>query len=416
MQNKYKSINFTYLNKTGLLLELNLHLIEMRKLSQFMSNLPLPLKAVVITVMTLLFSHVVVYDLMSVSFFSPMEKASDFRFSDFYTIVADDRAVSTLDGDIVIVPVDGLKRREMARVLDDIDFCEPAAVGLDIAFAAPSDPDDDPLSVSLSECSNLVMPVRVTSDKEGVHARHVSYYDSIVNPEGGFAAVNIQGDTGKRSTVRQFSRSFETEDGTVQSMPAALLAIARPDVAKKLADRPVKDEFINFASRQFDIIDPEEIVDNPDLIKGKIVYVGKMQNAGDLHVTPLDNFTPGLLIHAYTTATLISGDFIRELTPFESYAVAAITCFLIVWLNLRLWDSPAGPLAVRIVQLVLLYAMITGGTLAYIHYHVDLNFAFAILATSLGVAGCDVYIGIFTKNGLCDRIANLFSKQNNDTI
>ena len=83
----------------------------MKSLSQIMSSLPLPVKSVVITVATLLFSHVLVYDLMSVSFFSPMEKASDFRFSDFYTIVADDRAVSTLDDDIVIVPVDGLTRK-----------------------------------------------------------------------------------------------------------------------------------------------------------------------------------------------------------------------------------------------------------------------------------------------------------------
>lgn len=388
----------------------------MKSLSEIMTKLPLPLKSVVITVMTLLFSHVVVYDLMSVSFFSPMEKASDFRFSDFYTIVADDRAVSSLDEDIVIVPVDGYTRRDMARVIDDIDFCEPDAVGLDIAFAPPSNPEDDPLAESLAECKNLVMPVRVSSDDDGVHTQYLSYYDDIVKPKGGFAAVNIQGDAGERTTVREFSRSFTTEEGTVASLPSALINLARPKEAKKLAERPVHDEFIKFASRKFDIIDPEEIVDNPDLIKGKIVLVGKMQNAGDLHVTPLDNFMPGLLIHAHTTATLLSGDFIRELTPFESYAVASITCFLIVMLNMRLWESPAGPLVVRIVQFAMLYAMIIGGTMAYIYYGIDLNFAFAILSTSLGVAACDIYIGMFTKNGVCDRISNLFKKTNNDRI
>ncbi|MDE6561161.1 MAG: CHASE2 domain-containing protein [Muribaculaceae bacterium] len=388
----------------------------MKRLSETMSSLPLPIKSVVITVMTLLFSHVVVYDLMSVSFFSPMEKASDFRFSDFYTIVADDRAVSTLDEDIVIVPVDGYTRRDIARTIDDIDFCEPGAVGLDIAFAPPSDPDDDPLAESLACCENLVMPVRVSSDDDGIHTQHLSYYDDIVIPKGGFAAVNIQGDAGERTTVREFSRSFKTEEGIVASLPSALIKLARPKAAEKLAERPEHDEFIKFASRKFDIIDPEEIVDNPDLIKGKIVLVGKMQNAGDLHVTPLDNFMPGLLIHAHTTATMLSGDFIRELTPFESYAVAAITCFLIVLINMRLWESPAGPLVVRVVQFAMLYAMIIGGTMAYIYYGIDLNFAFAILSTSLGVAACDIYIGLFTKNGVCDRIANIFKKTNNDRI
>ncbi len=388
----------------------------MKSLSETMSSLPLPMKSVVITTATLLFSHVLVYDLMSVSFFSPMEKASDFRFSDFYTIVADDRAVSVLDEDVVIVPVDGFTRRDMARVIDDIDFCEPAAVGLDIAFAPPSNPEDDPMAKALADCDNLVMPVRVASDDDGAHIQHLSYYDDIVSPKGGFAAVNIQGDAGERTTVREFSRQFHTQEGTVMSLPAALIALARPEAAKRLAERPDRDEYIKFASRKFDVIYPDEIVENTNLIKGKIVLVGKMQNAGDLHVTPLDNFTPGLLIHAHTTATLLSGDFIRELTPFESYAVAALTCFLIVWLNMRLWESPAGPLVVRVVQMGMLYVMIMGGTMAYIYYGIDLNFAFAILATSLGVAGCDIYIGLFTKGGFCDRIAGLFKKTNTDRI
>lgn len=388
----------------------------MKSLSKIMSSLPLPIKSVVITVMTLLFSHVLVYDLMSVSFFSPMEKASDFRFSDFYTIVADDRAVSTLDDDVVIVPVDGYTRKEMAQIIDNIDFYEPAAIGLDIGFARPSDPDDDPLAESLSQCANLVMPVRIENSEDGCHLLHLSYYDSIVNPQGGFGAVNIQGDLGERSTVREFSRYFKTEEGSIPSLPTALISIARPETAKKLEERPEKDEYIKFASQKFDFIDPEEIVDKPDLIKGKIVLVGKTQNAGDLHVTPLDNFTPGILIHAHIISTMLSGNFIRELTPFESYAVAAIICFFIVWLNMRLWESPAGPLVVRVVQMALLYAMIMGGTMAYIYYGIDLNFAFAILATSLGVAGCDIYIGLFTHNGLCDRIARLFKKKNNTPI
>lgn len=378
-----------------------------------MSTLPLPLKAVVITAFTLLFSHVVVYDLMSVSFFSPMEKAADFRFSDFYTIVADDRAVSTLDENIVIVPLDGYNRKEMAQVIDNIDYYQPSAVGLDIAFAPPSNPDDDPLAVALANCENLVMPVRIVNDDDGAHIMHISYYDDLVDPSGGFAAVNIQGDAQERSTVREFSRIFDTAEGKVKSLPAALIEIANPEIANKIAQRPEKEEYIKFASRSFDIIDPEEIAENPDLIKGKIVLLGKMQNIGDLHVTPLDNFTPGLLIHAHTTATMLSDNFIRELTPFESYAIAAISCFLIVWLNMRLWDSPAGPLVVRVVQLFMLYLMIMGGTMAYIYYAIDLNFAFALVATSLGVAGCDIYIGCFTKNGLFDRMALLFNKIKN---
>ena len=388
----------------------------MKSISKFMTQLPLPIKSVVITVMTLLFSHLVVYDLMSVSFFSPMEKASDFKFSDFYTIVADDRAVSALDEDIVLVPVDGCTRKEMARVIDDIDFSEPAAVGLDIAFAAPSDPDDDPLAEALASCARLVMPVRIDHDGGEAHLRHMSYYDDIVAPDGGFAAVNIQGDLKERSTVRNFTRSFPTEEGEVPAFATALVAIAKPEAAEKLKARDSKEEYIRFASRKFETVEPDEIIGKPDLIKGKIVIVGKMQNAGDLHVTPLDNFMPGMLIHAHTAATILSGDYIRTLTKPESYAAAAVVSFIIVWLNMLLIESPVGPMVVRLVQVLLLYLMIVGGTMAYVRHSLDMNFSFAILSASLGVAACDVYIGLFNKNGLCDRIAGLFRKTNNDTI
>ena len=107
---------------------------------------------------------------------------------------------------------------------------------------------------------------------------------------------------------------------------------------------------------------------------------------------------------------MLEGDYIRDLTPFETYAVAAIACFVIVWFNIWLIENPVGPLVVRVIQVGLLYLMIVGGTMAYIRHGIDLNFSFAIMAASLGVAVCDVYVGLFNKNGLCDRMAGIFRK------
>lgn len=102
---------------------------DMRSLSEIMTKLPLPLKSVVITVMTLACSHLVVYDLMEVSFFSPMEKASDFRFSDFYTIVAEE---------YVFLPnADG---RGYVAIASDVDFTLDDVKRL---LEAGYDPDDE---------------------------------------------------------------------------------------------------------------------------------------------------------------------------------------------------------------------------------------------------------------------------------
>ncbi|MDE6693259.1 MAG: CHASE2 domain-containing protein, partial [Muribaculaceae bacterium] len=369
-------------------------------------------KALVVTFFALLFSHVAVYDLTSVSFFSPMEKASDFRFSDFYTLVANDRAVRQLDPDIVIVAVDGCKRADIARALTDIDFCNPAAIGVDIAFSRPADPETDPLMEALGTCQNLVMPVEAQEAGNGLYsAVHVSWYDSAISPSGGYGAVNIQGDKDTWTTVREFKSFFPTSaSDTITSLPAAVASMLRPESRHTLVIRNNEDEMITYCSRDFETLYPDEILDNQEAIEGKIVLVGKIHDAADLHQTPVGNFTPGLLIQAHTTATILSGDFTRRLSETETYIIAAILCFFTAWLNIRLHNSPVGPITVRILQLLLLYLMILTGTQAYIRWNIDLNFAFAILTTTISVAACDIFDGIFAEGALIDKSKNLYHK------
>lgn len=380
----------------------------MNRVTETMSSLRPLVKAVVISVFTLLFSHVALYDLTSVSFFSPMEKAADFRFSDFYTLVADRGAVASYEKDIAIVPLDGCNRREMAKALSDIDFCGPAAVGLDIFFGSLPGETDDPLAEALADCDNLVMPVMVEADSAGIRTKHLSCYDDMVHPSGGYAAVNIQGNEEERDCVREFRKEFPTADGTVRSLAAALVSIGFPEEFEKLDCRKFDSEAIAYPAREFEIINPDEILDNRDLIEGRIVLVGKMQDRADMHITPLHNYTPGLMIHAYIASTILDGDYTRQLTEWENVLLAALLCYLVVWINLHLMRSVMGPLLVRSLQMGLLYFMILTGTLVYIHFHVDLNFSYSILTVSLGVAACEVYGAVFDREGLVDYVAAKF--------
>ena len=383
----------------------------MNRVSEYMSSLRPSVKGVVITVFTLLFSHVALYDLTSVSFFSPMEKAADFRFSDFYTMIADKGAVASYEKDIVIVPVDGCDRSQMARAISDIDFCSPAAVGLDIFFAPLRGADHDPLAEALGECDNLVMPVMVKADSTGLRTAHLSCYDSEVEPSGGYAAVNIQGHEDERDCVREFRCRFETSDGKVESLAAALVGIGFPESYARLDARRSESEAIAYASKEFEVLTPDEILDNHDLIEGRIVLVGKLQDRADMHVTPLHNYTPGLMIHAYTAATILDEAYTRQLKKWENIVLAAILCYLVVWINLHLMKSVMGPIFVRTLQIGLLYFLILTGTLVYMHFHVDLNFSYSILTVSLGVAACEVYGAVFHEYGLIDYITTKLKKR-----
>lgn len=365
--------------------------------------MPSPFKALMVTAMALLLSHMAVYDLMDVSFFAPMQKASDFRFSDFYTLVANDRAERVLDENVVIVSVDGCNRAQIARAIDDIDYCAPAAVGLDVSFNAPSDPESDPLPESLSSCENLVMPVELNDNGDIVY----SYYDTIVTPSAGFACVNIQGDRESRSTVREFCKDFDVNDECLPSLPMALVSFADREAALRLQSRNNSDEAINFISRDFLVVPYDSVIDYETDIEGRIVLVGKMKDIADTHSTPIDNFTPGLVIHAYTIATILSGDFTRRLTSFEMYLSAFLLCFFVGWLNIVIGDTPLGSFGVRFVQLLLLYCMIMVGTWVFVWYNIDLNFAYMMLTTSLCVVACDLYNGFFGDEGLIVKLQGI---------
>lgn len=375
-----------------------------------MSSLRPNVKAVVITVFTLLFSHLAIYDLTSVSFFSPMEKAADFRFSDFYTLVANSSADASYEKDIAIVPVDGCNRLQIAEAISNIDFCAPAAIGLDIFFTPLPDSDSDPLAEALADCDNLVLPASVTAEGKELRISHGSYYDSVLVPSGGFAAINLEEYEDELDNVREFRKGFETADGAVNTLAAALAAIGRPKAYRALDGRTHKREEISYSSREFEILTPDEILDNQDKIEGRIVLVGKLQDRGDKHITPLDNHTPGLMIHAYILATIINGDYIRQLSEWEEIMLGALLCFLVVWINVHLMASVMGPLLVRSLQVGLLCFLIVTGTQAYIRLHLDLNFSYAILTVSLGVAACEVYGAIFDSKGLIDFIYTKYRK------
>lgn len=121
---------------------------------------------------------------------------------------------------------------------------------------------------------------------------------------------------------------------------------------------------IAFASRTFPIIEFDEILDNADLIRNKIVLVGKVNDSGDMHVTPLSNFMPGIMIHAYCTSTLLDNSSPCMLPRTLQWIIASLCCYLVVWLSIMLRGA-AGDLMVRIIQFTMLYLMIMCGTITY---------------------------------------------------
>lgn len=347
--------------------------------------MPLWVVAALVTAVAWLLSCFLAYDVSSLSYFAPMEKASDFRFSDFYERVARRSTVAELDDRVVIVAVDGCNRREIGRAILDVNFCAPAAIGLDIMFGAPRPGADDSLLVrALCSTPGLCLPVLVDEERGGFKER--SFYDSIVGESGRYCAINIEGRKRMRTTVR----GFRTHFAGVPGMAASLAG---------MADAPERTLPVSYVSRRFRKIEADSVLDCMDEIEGRIVLIGKMCDRGDQHITPVDNFMPGVLIHAYSVATLLHDDAPRQVPVAAQWAVGLLLCYVVVYVNLR-YDGYRSNLAVRLLQFAILLILIFAGTKAYVTNGLDLNCGFAVIMVMSGLVSCDVVCGVLEPNSL----------------
>lgn len=379
----------------------------MKPVSSYLDKMPLAVKALVATLMALAFTYFLKYDIMSISFFAPMEKVTDYSFGDFYTSVSNNDFCGHYEGGLALVPVDSCSEIELAEVISKVDSLNPAAVGLDITYTGKPCAKDSELPVALSGCRNLVLPVYLDEENGKKTIVHESYMDTIVTPSLGFAVINIGGDDKSLTTVRKFRKTPGADQDDIMTLPVALVSHVHPDKIDNLFEQRDDEMLINYLE-QIDTVYPSELDENSFKIENAIVLIGNIHDYSDMHISPLGIHTPGLVIHGLSIATILSGNYIWTPNAWESFLIGAILCYLITFLNFKLKDMVTRPLIIRTLQFAILILMIFVGSFAFRYINVDLNFSYALLAVTVGVASCEVYEGLFDRKGLFDLIESRY--------
>ena len=319
--------------------------------------------------------------------FSSPEKA-DFVMSDLFAQVADSRPVRHLDHRITIVDIGIADRYAIAEGLQALAGMKPKAVGLDVNFAYPTE-DDSFLLQSLQEVPHLILPVTVDmADSSGYRLAEVPFfYGELNGPE--YAVANLAG-TSRYSTIRHMSPSFSLDNGS--SIPSFAAALAgKAGIVTHAEDDGKK--LIKYHSREFSTIPLAEIADRPDLINGKIVIVGALSDASDMHATPVNHYMAGMLIHAYSLATMLDGSDFHEIPEQADYILAFLVCFVLVWTTLTITNRIKG-LLLRITQVVFLYLAVRIGYSLYVDHSTVINFQYTFLMIAFGLFAVDIWNGM----------------------
>lgn len=365
----------------------------MRRFEHIGENWRLLLKAGGITALAFLLSGLLVapFSASTSSIFSSPEK-TDFVLSDFYAQVADRRPVRSLSDRIVMVDIDRTDRDGIAEILEMISLCGPDAVGIDINFEEARE-DDYRLLSAIKSCPAVVLPLGLSEDGKG-SGFNVSekpfFYGELQGVE--YGAANLPGKY-ERSSIREFPVAFQTAGGS--ELPSFVAAIARmvsPDSYRRLMERGNEIEIIDYASMEIPVMSVSDIYDNPESLSGKVVMLGAVNEASDMHSTPVAQSMAGLMIHSYALSTVLNGSYYSNMPKYVDYLLASLLCFLIVFLSVKYKAKVKGML-LRFLQVVLVYVVVRVGYSLYVDYRIVANFSNTLLMVAFGLFAIDIWNG-----------------------
>lgn len=322
-----------------------------------------------ITILAILFARFIVYDLMSLSVFAPMEKATDFQMSDIYQSISESKAIHKLSKDITIVSIDGHSRADVLDIVNLISEYSPAAIGLDVFFPVPEH-DNSYLLSTLSSIPNLVCAGMFERDNDATSFHHItqSFYEDSIDVTFGYANFNA---SSQRDVIRQFVPFVLTANNdTLLSMPAQLAKICHPLRYKTMLLRGGSAETIAFDNIEFPIISAQDVLSgdvDETFLSNRIVLIGDIHNIYDSYLSPLHNTLPGIVLHAYALQTIISDNYINTSSTWLNWLIALILCVLFTICNLtaKYHMSNFGNLFTRLLQFAMMYILIVIGSIYF---------------------------------------------------
>lgn len=147
----------------------------------------------------------------------------------------------------------------------------------------------------------------------------------------------------------------------------------------------------------------DEIADRTEELQGKIVIVGSVSDAGDIHPTPVNTRMSGMEIHAHALATLIDGDWPVDITnPWDKW-LAMLFCFAIVLTSINL-DGPRKGLYMRVLQVVCAFLAVRIGYGLFVDHDLLCGLTDTLLMITFGLFAVDVW------NGLADIFVSVYKK------
>lgn len=350
-------------------------------------------QALGVTVMAFILSILIVepVSFSAMSLFSTPEK-SDFSITDLYSQIADRRPVRTLDPDILIVDIGDAGRDRIAEIIQTVALCSPKAIGLDIMFAEPH-ADDSALLEAIATTPGIVVPIGLSNTGDGNF--HITekpfFHDRGLDVR--YAAANLPGKF-DGATIREFQTYFKTAGtGHIPSFATEVAKAADPGALAELRARGNDIETIDYPSREFTVIEADRLMERGEELTGKIALIGTVNDAHDMHSTPVDSRKSGIEIHAAAISTVLGNRYYDTPGALPDWLYASALCFAVALARFQTRPEMRG-LLTRLMQVVIVWGAVQIGYTLYVEHRIVFNFTYTLLMVTFGLFAADIWIGL----------------------
>ena len=198
--------------------------------------------------------------------------------------------------------------------------------------------------------------------------------------------------------VRTFRPYYETNHGRVLNIATALAQMSAPETVERLQQvldcQGEETVRINYDAREYEIVNSSEVLEHPEVLENKIVLIGMLNDPQDVHITPIGEYTPGLMVHAHALSTILNGDYLTTPPQWVQWMFALLLCICFVLARVFLATYRAGSLLMRLFQVVMLLLVILMGTLLFVHYHLIVELSLPLSLITLAFLTLDVWKGV----------------------
>lgn len=353
-------------------------------------------------------------------FLDPLNQAlEDFQITD---IVYKNFKEENQDTNIVFVNIGFLNRQEIAQQIENIAQYEPRVIGIDALFATAKEPQmDTALSQVLQKYGSKIVMVNAFENYDPAKEKA----DSMTCSMPYFSQYVSQGysnlDDRTLLTIRNFRPFTPVRDTVLSAFSVEIVKKFHPEKYEKLKKRQNTFETINYRGnfdKFYAVIEAENALDSSldfSFVKNKIVLLGYLNSDKSARDVTDQFFTPlnpkmagrslpdmyGIVVHANIISMILSESYVEVMSPFTSFLVAFIVCYLNMVFLLYIYHSI--PLffnmisrGCQILQSLVIYYLIIR---LFYSYRYETDFGLMIIVLALAPDALEMFMAVYEKIG-----------------